>query len=145
MKDVQFMTAKEKEMVLKQWITFIKNGMKAEHFTDRIYKHLSLHCSFIAHFDRRGFYSTYFERPEDTIRFIGQFDKDQGNRSIEYGGQSWLTSIDYNDLSQAMCDVIESYKKEIYRTRRNTEMERDIEISKGLMRKHGLTHLELDH
>jgi len=143
MKDVEFMTAKEKEMVLKQWITFIKNGMKVEHFTDRLYKHLSLHCSFIAHYNRMGFYSTYFERPEDTIRFIGQFDEDQGHKSIEYGSQYWFTDSDYNDLNQAMCEAVEPYKKEIYQTRRNTEMERDIEISKALMRKHGLTHLEV--
>jgi len=26
-------------------------------FTDAIYQHLDLHCSFIAHFNRMGFYS----------------------------------------------------------------------------------------
>lgn len=138
MKDVQFMTAKEKEMVLKQWKIFIKNGMKAEHFTDRLYNHLSLHCSFIAHYNRGGFYETYFVNPEDTIRFIGQFDKDRGNISIEYGMKCWLTDPDYNDLNQAMCDAIEPYKRGIYQGRANAERERDINQATALLKKHGI-------
>ena len=57
--DVQFMTAKEKGMVLKNWETFLKHGLKKQHFTKRLYEHLHLHCGFIAHYSRDGFYSTY--------------------------------------------------------------------------------------
>lgn len=141
MKDAQFMTSKDKELVLKQWITFIKNDMMFVHFTDRIYKHLSLHCSFIAHFSKVGFYNTYFVNPEDTIKFIGQFDRDKGNMSIEYGGRLWIIDPDYNDLNQSMCKVVELYKEEVYRTRSNIIIQRDIENAKALMRKHGLTFI----
>ncbi len=57
--DTEFMTAKDKALVLKQWERFLKNGLRQQDFSDRLYKHLSLHCMFIAHFDRYGFYATY--------------------------------------------------------------------------------------
>ena len=53
-KDSEFMTAKEKGLVLAQWRRFVERGFNFEHFSDRIYKHLTLHASFIAHFDRRA-------------------------------------------------------------------------------------------
>ena len=88
LRDSEFLSAKEKELVLKQWKRFVTNDLMASGFTDRIYKHLSLHCAFIAHFNRAGFYATYFEDPEQTIRFLGQFDADLGCRSVEYGSRS---------------------------------------------------------
>ena len=77
-KDAEFMTAHEKEMVLKQWKIFIQAGFQWKHFTERLYKHLSLHAAFIAHYNRSGFYNTYFTNPEDTIRFVSQFDEAKG-------------------------------------------------------------------
>jgi len=59
-KDSPFLTADEKKNVLHDWNRFIKNGYAWSCFTDRIYKHLSLHCGFIAHFNRIGFYQTYW-------------------------------------------------------------------------------------
>jgi len=64
--DVQFMTVKEKELVLKNWKTFLQNGLKKEHFTKRLYDHLQLHCGFIACYNIHGFYATYFEAGQDT-------------------------------------------------------------------------------
>ena len=104
MKDVQFMTGKEKEIVLKQWKTFVTNGFQFKHFTSRLYLHLINHCSFIAHYSRAGFYNTYFKNPDDTIHFLSQFDFDLGCRSVEYGGTHWLTAEDYCDINRAMCD-----------------------------------------
>ncbi|MBP7526791.1 MAG: hypothetical protein KA801_02640 [Syntrophorhabdaceae bacterium] len=59
-KDSPFLTADEKKNVLHDWNRFIKNGYAWSCFTDKIYKHLSLHCGFIAHFNRIGFYQTYW-------------------------------------------------------------------------------------
>lgn len=50
-----------------------------------------LHCSFIAHYNRLGFIEAYFERGEDTIKFLSQFDKRGFCRSVEYGGTWWLS------------------------------------------------------
>ena len=60
--------------------------MRFAHFTKRLYEHLHLHCSFIAHYNRLGFYAEYFERGEDTARFLSQFDSRGDCRSVEYGG-----------------------------------------------------------
>lgn len=42
--DVEFMTAREKELVLKSWRAFLKQGLQKQHFTKRLYEHLHLHC-----------------------------------------------------------------------------------------------------
>ena len=138
MKDVQFLTAKEKEMVLKQWVTFVKNDFDEAKFTKRLYDHLIQHCSFIAHYNKEGFYSTYFKNPEDTIHFLSQFDKDLSNESIDCGGTYWLTSPEYNDINQAMCDAIEPYKVGIYQSRLIEEKRRDLSLATSLLKKHGI-------
>jgi hypothetical protein len=135
MKDAKFMTAKEKEAVLRQWTKFVKNGFKWNDFTDSLYKHLSLHCSFIAHYNRAGFYAVYFKRPETTAKFISQFDKDRGCRSVEYSGYSWIRYPEFNDLNSAMCDAIEPYKRAIYLVCESRERKNDL---KSLLQKHGI-------
>lgn len=114
MKPTKFMSVKQKEAVLKDWKRFIENGFGREYFTEKIYDHLNLHCSFIAHFNHQGFYGTYFEDPDDTMKFLKQFDKDYGYRSIEYGTTYWFNDEDYNDLNSAMVESLEPYKAEIY-------------------------------
>ena len=60
------------------------------------------------------FYNTYFEDPERTKKFLKQFDKDYGCRSVEYGMDYWLRSEDYSDINTAMVDKFEPYKAAIY-------------------------------
>jgi len=139
-KDVQFMSAREKELVLAQWKRFMERGFGFEHFTDRIYKHLTLHCSFIAHFDRNGFYSTYFENPEATIRFLNQFDSDNGLRSAEYGSTWWLEG-DYADINRAMCEVVDAIKGRLYSELTQKVRGRDLAIASQLLAKHGIRYI----
>ena len=98
--DVEFMTAKEKELVLKNWQTFLKHGLQRKHFTKRLYNHLHLHCGFIAHYNIHGFYSTYFEAGEDTQRFVEHFCNHP-------------TTMDYDDLNTAMQEVYSKYRDTI--------------------------------
>ena len=123
MKDVSFMTAKDKELILKQWETFIKNGMQLKHFTDRLYKHLSLHCGFIAHYDINGFYHTYFDNPSGiTVFFDNLFN------------QRYL-SEDYADLLEAMRIVYTTYQSKINMDNHNEvgsklrEIEEDLKLA----------------
>ena len=60
LKDSEFMNANEKRKVLTQWERFIKGGFSFHLFTDNLYQHLILHCGFIAHYNRSGFYATYW-------------------------------------------------------------------------------------
>jgi len=114
MKSTKFMSAEEKGKVLKDWQRFIENDFDKAKFTKRLYNHLIQHCSFIAHYNQGGFYGTYFEDPEGTIKFMKQFDKDQGCISVEYGMKYWLNSEDYGDINTGMVEALEPYKAEIY-------------------------------
>ncbi len=60
LKDSKFMTAEQKKKVLIQWDKFMEGGFSFHLFADAIYQHLNLHCGFIAHYNRAGFYSTYW-------------------------------------------------------------------------------------
>ena len=143
MKNVEFMTGKEKEMVLKQWNTFINNRCQLKNFTKRIYDHLHLHCSFIAHYDLRGFYGTYFENPHNTIKFLTRFNRNKGNTSIELGMTYWMRG-DYQDLNEAMCAVVEKIYDDYIDHLTNTERENDIGEAARLLAKHGLEQIPYD-
>ncbi|MCJ7655967.1 MAG: hypothetical protein MUO97_11865 [Dehalococcoidia bacterium] len=106
--DVQFMTAKGKELVLKNWKTFLQHSLKKEHFTKRLYNHLHLHCGFIAHYDIHGFYATYFEAGQDTEKFFEHF--------CNYSAQNYGANADYDDLNTAMRQVYDEFKAKILTT-----------------------------
>lgn len=53
-------------------------------------------------------------QPEDTLKFLKQFDKDRGCKSVEYGMDYWIKSEDYRDINTTMVEVMEPYKSEIY-------------------------------
>ena len=81
--DAPFMPAADKRRVLTQWRHFLQT--LARHFNDKdrsfrafsdaLYRHLIQHCSFIAHYSRSGFFAHYFDRGDDAIRFLRQFDR----------------------------------------------------------------------
>jgi len=139
MKDTQFMTAKEKELTLRQWRTFIQNGMQFKHFSKRIYHHLTQHCEFIAHFDRSGFYSVYFDDPENSIRFLRQFDPKGDHKSVEYRSTLWWTDPEYRDLNVAMSQVVGEHLEELMRQLQEQAKEKDLAQARALLAKHGIT------
>lgn len=121
-KAVQFMTAKQKTQVYKEWVQFMRGGFRQEDFTQAIYQHLSLHAAFIAHFNRHGFYGHYFERASMTLRFLDQFDRAKGCHSAEMGGTYWLNDRDYQDLNNAMVDAIAADLPELRRKLRAADL-----------------------
>jgi hypothetical protein len=137
-KDARFMTAREKVQVIRAWERFVENHFRFQDFTRALYNHLSLHCSFIAHYDRYGFYNEYFESPEPTTRFMHQFDRDFGNVSVEYGGTSWLVQEEYRDINSAMCEVLDQYKTGIYLLLTQAARRRDLGLAKRLLERHGV-------
>ena len=108
------MSVEEKEKVLEDWQRFIKSDFDKAKFTKRLYNHLIQHCSFIAHYNQAGFYGSYFEDPQHTIKFLKQFDRDCGCKSTEYGMEYWLTGEDYRDINTAMVESLEPYKADCY-------------------------------
>ena len=136
-RDAEFMSAREKELVRKAWVRFLKHGLRFEDFSRRLYEHLHLHCQFIAHYDRAGFYRTYFENGEDTVRFLSQFDKRGECRSIEYGMMSWMEG-EYEDLARAMIEEASAYIPELSGKAQARQRKADIAEAQRLLAKHGL-------
>jgi hypothetical protein len=133
------MAAQDKARVLKAWERFLRSGFKPHYFTEELYRHLSLRCSFIAHYNRSGFYSTYFEDPEATIRFLNQFDSDHGFASVEYGSTWWLEG-EYADINRAMCEVVEKVKGRLYEELSRKARGRDLALASQLLAKHGILY-----
>jgi hypothetical protein len=136
-RDVEFMSAREKELVLKAWVRFLKNGMRVEDFPDRLYRHLTLHYSFIAHYNRAGFYQTYFENGEDSARFLSQFDKRGEFRLVEYGARWWFDR-DYEDINGAMVEEASGYIPGLLAKAQAKAREADLAEARRLAAKHGL-------
>ncbi len=103
--DAEFMTARKKELVLRNWQRLLQHGLKRDHFTKRLYEHLHLHCGFIAHYNIHGFYDEYFQSGADTERFFDSF--------CSYTAQNFGACADYDDLNRAMRNVYECHRVSI--------------------------------
>ncbi len=135
-RDVEFMSAREKELVLKAWVRFLKKGLRYEDFSRRLYEHLHLHCHFIAHYDRSVFYDTYFSNGGDTVRFLSQFDKRGECLSVGFGRTSWREGA-YADIAEAMVEEASAYIPKLLESARAKQRDADLAEAKRLLAKHG--------
>jgi hypothetical protein len=145
LKDSQFMSARQKRSVLRDWHRFLKSGLGSEWFTKGLYEHLIQHCSFIAHYDRAGFYSTYFKSGDDTVRFLSQFDQRQAKEdgipaSAEYGATYWAKG-EYEDINRAMIDIAGAYIPSLVQQATRAQMLSDLAQAKEAS---GSLGLEID-
>lgn len=139
MKTVQFMSAKEKELVLKQFKTFIENGLQQKHFTSRLYEHLHLHCAFIAHYNISGFYGTYFNGDYDDIKaFISHFL----THDREYHNDYYCMN-DYADINIAIANVLKENYDTITNKAKSETKQKNINIIKSLMAESNITLSEI--
>jgi len=132
------MSAAQKTTVLRAWIRFLKSGLRFDQFTKALYDHLIQHCSFIAHYNRAGFYSHYFEAGDSTAFFLSQFDSRGRCLSVEYGGQYWLSG-DYEDVNRAMIAEGEAFIPSLLDTSRRRQEAADIATATALLAKHGIS------
>jgi len=122
--DAEFLTAKEKELILSAWILFLKSGLKQEKFSKRLYEHLHLHCGFIAHYDINGFYSTYFNGDyADLERFFSHFE-----------GSGYKCTDDYDDINLAMAKEYQLRKDNIFK-QAETETDNRFELLKECVKR----------
>ena len=135
LKDTQYLTAVQKAGILMDWEKFLKNGCKPDDFTNNLYKYLSLHCEFIAHFDRAGFHATYFTNPEMTVKFVNQFNPKGNGMSVEYRSDSWLKG-EHADINEAMRTIMSKYAMHIVKNALTWDREMDIREIERLMKKH---------
>ena len=137
--DSKFMPAAEKSKVLKQWEGFLQSGCLKVKFTKPLYHHLMQHCSFIAHYDIHGFYDTYFEEGDDTVRFLSQFDDRNGiPLSVEYHMTYWITDEDYYDINGEMVRIAGKFIPVLIKQAEAKQKRRDIHLAQLLLAKHGV-------
>ncbi|GAH39216.1 unnamed protein product [marine sediment metagenome] len=115
---------------------------ESEQFNKPLYNHLIQHCSFIAHYDRAGFYSTYFESGNDIAVFLSQFDKNNVlpngiPPSAEYNS-TWWVNDDYGDINMAMIETATKYIPNLLERARQKQKNRDIGQARTLLAKYGL-------
>jgi len=134
-RDVQFMSAAEKRTTLLAWVRFLKSGLQFEQFTKALYKHLIQHCSFIAHFNRAGFHSHYFEAGDSTVLFLSQFDSRGPCLSVEYGGLYWLSG-DYEDINRAMVSEGRAFIPSLLENAHRRQKDTDIDAAHSLLARH---------
>jgi len=111
MTNTRFLSVEGKKYILRQWKTFIKSGFNPGRFTETIYEHLHLHAGYIAHYDRSGFYYTYWN--DEVIRFAA----DNGYETapapkVFYEWERFLKAFDirgeYADINTAMMIALEN-------------------------------------
>jgi hypothetical protein len=138
--DERFMTAAEKTEVLHAWVRFLKSGCDKTKFTKALYHHLTQHCSFIAHYDRNGFYDVYFGQvTPGSFRFLDQFDPQKQGISAEYGDTHWLSASNTGaDLNEAMRDAAAPYVKSLRSHFQETQRQAELALAARLLEKHGL-------
>ena len=141
--DTKFMTADQKRVVLKQWEIFLRGGLKAGDFNKALYDHLIQHCSFIAHYNRGGFYDTYFEDGDDAVHFLSQFDRNNPKAvdgippSIEYGMHYWAKG-EYGDINREMIRIATPHIPMLRAEAEARQRDADLTVTRNLLHKHGI-------
>lgn len=145
MENAQYMTATEKEKIAAQYRRFLKRLLSGYHeeipdsggdyngtltiawnvFTDALYRHLHLHCGFIAHYNRRGFYYTYFVQPESTLSFLEHMA-----RPMPYN--------EYDDLNENMMNATKDAMPFFRAMLTESAKDRDLALAAALRSKWGV-------
>jgi len=89
----QWDTAQDKATFAKHFVRFVQSDFAAKQFTDRFYRRLSNTFGHIAHYNRGGFWDTFFTTTADKVRFLEQ--------TIQHpccGDPAWT----YSDVERAL-------------------------------------------
>jgi hypothetical protein len=89
----QWDTAKDKAAFAKQFVRLVQSDFAAQHFTDKFYRRLSNTFANIAHYNRAGFWETFFTTTADKLRFL-----EQTLSHPCYGDPAWT----YSDVERAL-------------------------------------------
>ena len=63
-------TAQDKATFANQFVRFVRSDFAERQFTEKFYQRLSNLFGFIAHYNRAGFYETFFTTTTDKVRFL---------------------------------------------------------------------------
>jgi hypothetical protein len=86
----RYETAEDKALAANQLAAFLLAGCPVERFTKRVYDALYLHSfGHIAHYDRWGFYDTWFSTPSARAAWVSY---------VQHGGAYGFKPIERTDL-----------------------------------------------
>ena len=86
-------TAQDKAAFANRFIRLVQSDFAAKHFTEKFYQRLTNTFSHIAHYNRGGFWDTFFTSTADKVRFL--------KMTVQYpchGDPAWT----YSDVEQAV-------------------------------------------
>ncbi len=89
----KWQTAEDKARFAKQFVRFVQNDFAIRYFTENFYRRLSNTFGNIAHYNRAGFWDTFFTTTSDTLRFL-----EQTLQHPCYGDPAWT----YSDVERAL-------------------------------------------
>lgn len=90
-------TVADKEKFLKHFQRFVKSGYNKNLFYKWFYTRLSMTFGHIAHYNRHGFYGTWFETEDQRADFL--------RHTMQYGC--------YGDAAYTYCDVERAIQTEL--------------------------------
>ena len=157
MKDVRFMTAKQKARVARDFELFILARLKLTReqagrlpgsdwgtqaipqFTKGLYVYFSNHLGHIAHGSIHGFFDNQFLQTDDFLRNVQQIADDRNG----YGApltRGWGAGDEYNDLNTVMVAVAKHYwpsVAQLAKEERDADHAQAVDTSKLLLEKEG--------
>ncbi|MHC3995713.1 hypothetical protein ACXWTF_12885 [Thiomicrolovo sp. ZZH C-3] len=148
--EAEFLSAKEKGLIYRKWVSFLNSHFKQSNFTKKVYEHLHLHCGYIAHYNINGFYENYFTDLQEeckcfdtddlhTKRYFYDVYRSMFNSSgPDFGLHGFLENWtgrgfmgarfdgDYGDVNTAMRDALLDYmiQYELLIDAANTKLEK---------------------
>lgn len=131
-RDAQYMTAEEKRRAFRTFQKVIRSR-SIERLDKNLYRHLTQHCGFIAHFDIEGFKAAY--RGRSFRRFVEHFDRNHPN----FGGfcPVWVDQPEYADINRDMVDFVTAEAPRIYAELDEMERQAELAALQALAAKHG--------
>ena len=86
---------------------FVLSGFDEERFTQSLYRRLSLTFGHIAHYDKYGFWHTWFLTPQKCVRWVDYIlehviygDPEYTYSDVERAFKKWLQTADLGELRQ---------------------------------------------
>lgn len=131
-KDVQFMTAKLKAKVVRDWERFIVARLKLKRsdtlpgsdwgpvfkpFSKDLYNHFNQHLGYIAHGSQWGFFGVQFENTADFLRNVKQIS--EGRDGMGFG----MNREHYADVNRSMTSIARVYLAEVESLKRDEDEE----------------------
>lgn len=130
--DTKFMTARQKERAFDCFKRVLE-ARDISKMDSNLYKHLTLHCGFIAHYDIHSFKATY--SGQGFRSFVEHFDR---NSRAFHGWNHWVRLEGYEDINSDMVKLATAMAPTIYAELDLQQKNAEIDLCRAIAEKYGL-------